>query len=103
MLEDLSTLEALALIAAVAVVMFQIGRMSASGESPMDRDARRMQERLNAEEQFNALQPEVQEQIDALVQAGKVIEAVKVIREATGLGLRDAKLIVDARAAQLKG
>lgn len=39
-----------------------------------------------------------EEQLLALLRAGKKIEAIKVYREAHGVGLRDAKLAVDAIA-----
>jgi ribosomal protein L7/L12 len=39
---------------------------------------------------------DVSERIGALVAAGQKIEAIKLLREATGLGLADAKNVIDA-------
>ncbi|MEY9855553.1 hypothetical protein ABH935_001157 [Catenulispora sp. GAS73] len=41
-------------------------------------------------------------QLTALVQAGKKIQAIKLYREATGMGLRDAKDAVEAYERNLK-
>ena len=42
-----------------------------------------------------ALNDQQRREIDALVDAGKLIEAIKVVRTHTGLGLKEAKAIVD--------
>lgn len=42
------------------------------------------------------LQPDALEEIRALAHAGKKIEAIKRLRELTGLGLKEAKDLVDA-------
>jgi hypothetical protein len=41
------------------------------------------------------LPAETRTEVERLVQAGEVISAIKLVREATGLGLKDAKDIVD--------
>lgn len=42
------------------------------------------------------LTPEVEEQVRALLAAGEKINAVKLVRQATGLGLREALDLVEA-------
>ncbi|WP_194895051.1 ribosomal protein L7/L12 [Catenulispora pinisilvae] len=39
---------------------------------------------------------ETDPQLAALIQAGKTIQAIKVYRQATGVGLKDAKMAVEA-------
>lgn len=46
--------------------------------------------------------PEQLEQIESLIFAGKKIEAIKLVREQTGLGLKEAKDFVDAHSDQLR-
>ncbi len=43
-----------------------------------------------------ALPPEVEQQVRALLAAGRKIEAIKLAREVTHLGLRDAKDLVES-------
>jgi large subunit ribosomal protein L7/L12 len=43
-----------------------------------------------------ALSPEIEQQARALAAAGRKIEAIKLVREATHLGLKEAKDLVDA-------
>lgn len=42
------------------------------------------------------LQPDVVQEIRSLAQAGKKIEAIKRLREVTGVGLKDAKELIEA-------
>jgi ribosomal protein L7/L12 len=42
-------------------------------------------------------------QVAALIQQGKLIQAIKVYRRMTGLGLKEAKDAVDAMARALRG
>ena len=51
---------------------------------------------------FANLTPEGQSEVDQLLRDGKLINAVKRIREETGRGLKDAKMIVDARRKTLQ-
>jgi ribosomal protein L7/L12 len=62
---------------------------------------RKMEERQQAERLFAGLSPEVQQNIDAQIQSGKVIEAIKIVRVNSGAGLKDAKQAVDARRASM--
>ena len=43
-----------------------------------------------------ALPPEVEEQIGALIAAGRKIDAIKLAREATHIGLKEAKDLVES-------
>jgi len=45
--------------------------------------------------------PETADSIEALVAAGRKIEAIKQLREESGMGLREAKEAIDAIARQL--
>ncbi|PQA88513.1 hypothetical protein [Hyphococcus luteus] len=88
-------------LAAVAYVAFMIGRMSAAkGETAGEREMRRMQEEQAAEDAFASLSPSVQADVDQLLAEKKIIEAVKVIRENTGKGLKESKDVVDQRRKQ---
>ena len=55
------------------------------------------------ERALTSLTPDVRAQVDECLHAKKKIAAIKVLREATGLGLRDAKLTVELRQKQLSG
>lgn len=88
-------------LAAVAYVAFMIGRMSGGkGETESEREMRRMQEEQEAEDAFASLSPSVQADVDRLLTEKKTIEAVKVIRENTGKGLKESKDVVDQRRKQ---
>lgn len=95
---DFST-EAWIVIAIVAVAAFILGRNSASGGE--DKAEREMRARQDAENAWTQLSPDVQAQVEAHIQAGKTIEAIRLVREATGMGLKQAKQIVDARKAAM--
>lgn len=43
------------------------------------------------------------EAVDALLRAGRKIEAIKLVRERTGLGLKEAKDLCDERQRRLPG
>lgn len=93
------------LLIAVAVAAFLFGRASArggggNGESD---EARRMRIEQAAEQAFSSLTPMAQADVDQLLTNGKLIEAIKRIREETGLGLKDAKDTADYRKRALKG
>lgn len=71
-----------------------------SGESW---DERQMRQELEAERVFSSLSPTTQDEADQLLTEGKVIEAIKLFREETSLGLRDAKIVADHRRRHLRG
>ncbi|MBK8097085.1 MAG: ribosomal protein L7/L12 [Planctomycetes bacterium] len=43
------------------------------------------------------------QEVDALLRAGQKIQAIKLVRERTGLGLKEAKDLVDEREQRLPG
>jgi len=47
------------------------------------------------------LDPAVAQEVESLIDAGQTIAAIKRVREATGLGLREAKELVDAWSGAL--
>ena len=91
------------LIAAVAYIAFIVGRASGrhgatAGEREQDKFLRQQQ----AEVTFKSLGVSKREEVDRLLEAGKIIAAVKVVREETGGGLKDSKAVVDGRMQALK-
>ena len=46
---------------------------------------------------------EISDQVIAAVDAGRKIEAIKILREETGLGLKEAKDVVDSLARAKRG
>lgn len=54
-------------------------------------------------ERIEALAPATREEIVALLSRNKYIEAIKVCRERTGFGLKEAKLMVDALRMRASG
>jgi len=90
-------------LAIVAYLAFQAGRATKSTLSPEEREAQRMQAEAAAINAFSMLPPSVQSEVDQLLLAKKKIEAIKLIREHTGLGLKDAKTAAEYRERQIKG
>ncbi len=84
---------------AIAVVAFLAGRASVSSDRPEPRDrvAERQRAEGHAREVWRKLSPQAKAQVDALLASRKVIEAVKVIRNETALGLKESKNVVDLR------
>ncbi len=89
------------LIALLAWAAFMIGRMTKSSESPEAREMRRMQEETKAADSFSSLSPSVQADVDRLLKDRKKIEAIKLIRENTGLGLKESKIAAEQRQKQI--
>lgn len=87
-------------LAAVAYIAFMIGRATgrASGGAGSSESRRMADEQAIATATAN-LSPSVWADIDRLLAEKKKIEAIKVLREASGLGLKLAKDAVEQRAA----
>ena len=51
---------------------------------------------VHSDPQFGSLEAATQQQIDTLIANGRTIEAIKLYREVTGVGLKEAKDHVDA-------
>ena len=92
------------LLAAVAYFSFMIGRsVGRSHESPEAREMRRMEEQTKAADAFASLTPSIQTDVDRLLLDDKKIQAIKLIRENTGMGLKDSKIAADLRRDQIHG
>lgn len=90
------------LLAFVAWGSFMIGRASANRTSAEERRMRRENDEQEASEAFAGLPSPVHADIDRLLLDGKLIEAIKLVREHTGLGLRDSKFAAEQRRRQIK-
>lgn len=55
------------------------------------------QERADLARAAGSLTPQQKMEIDAAIDARKKIEAIRIFRAATGLGLKQSKLAIDAR------
>lgn len=90
------------LVAAVGIVCFLLGRATAQ-----KRDDERAEQKLRdaeaAQLSFGTLTAANQSDVDRLVTENKMIEAIKLVREQTGLGLKESKDVVDIRRKALKG
>lgn len=101
-MDNLDQTQFILLLASVAGVAFIIGRATAGGASSEAREERRMNQQMEAERLIASLTPAVQQEVDEKLKAGKLIEAIKIIRENTGAGLRDAKIAADLRRAAIR-
>lgn len=88
-----------------AIVGFIAGRivgMNASRTPRAAAAARDERESLRtAEDSLNRLPGRVRTAVEALLAEGRIIEAVRDVRAATGLGLKEAKDVVDLMREQL--
>jgi ribosomal protein L7/L12 len=89
------------LMAAAAYAGFLVGRATANRDGS-SREERAFQTQMTAESVFSELNESTKADVDRLIQDGKIIHAVKVVREATGKGLKEAKQAVDWRRAMIK-
>ena len=97
------TMEQWVLFAFCVWLAFTIGRMTKSGESPEARELRVMEEKTRAADAFSSLSPSIQSDVDRLLLDNKLIEAIKLIRENTGLGLKESKIAAEMRRDEIKG
>lgn len=86
------------LLAFVAVAAFWLGRMTGRAEGSPEN---RMAQSAASSELFSSMAPDKQADVDRLISERKYIEAIKLVRDVTGAGLREAKLAVDERRKQL--
>ncbi|MEM8770287.1 MAG: hypothetical protein AAGD92_01440 [Pseudomonadota bacterium] len=86
---------------ALAIGAFVLGRATAGEGSSESRAEQRMRQRQEAEQLYSSLSPNVQQDVDMRIQNGKMIEAIKIVRQNGGVGLKEAKQIVDARRAAM--
>jgi ribosomal protein L7/L12 len=98
MFEHVSEAQIWILFAAAVAIAFYWGRASAG--HPAEARARLMQlARAAAAEDFRRLPDDRQAEVDRLIAAGKIVAAVKLIRATLGVGLYEAKQVVDLRKA----
>ncbi|GJL95610.1 MAG: hypothetical protein DHS20C05_20150 [Hyphococcus sp.] len=91
------------LIVAVAYVAFLAGRASGRhGATAGNREQEKFLRQQEAEATFNGLPLSKREEVDRLIKDGKIIAAVKAVREDTGGGLKESKAVVDVRKLALK-
>lgn len=103
-MQDLDPTGGWLILAAAAYIAFMAGRASAGRrESPEEREMRRMREGERAADAFASLSPSVQTDVDRLLAAGKKIEAIKLIREQTGMGLKESKEAAEQRLLSVIG
>ena len=88
---------------AVCVAGFVAGRVTAALADPRRREARKRRAReaaFAASENLERLTSSQRADIEELVAAGRKIEAVREIREALGVGLKESKDIADIMSEQ---
>ena len=96
-MENLDPMGRWLVLAVVAWVAFMIGRFTAGrGGDPL---ARKLADEQEIAAATATLSPSVWADVDRLLSEKKKIEAIKVLREASGLGLKLAKDAVEQRAA----
>lgn len=100
MLDGLTGEDVLGLLLATAAISFCLGRTTAKMRVGIMAETKRIN-RQSATDAFADFPQETQTEVDRLVAAGKTIDAVKAVRKASGLGLYEAKQIVDLRKSHL--
>lgn len=75
----------------VAVVAFLLGGISSGSGIPTEA------EKAEISTAMASLSPQQKMKIDAAIDARRKIEAIRIVRGATGLGLKHAKMGVEAR------
>lgn len=87
----------------IALVAFVAGRVTAgSGAGDgLDRVTRRQRAEGDAREVWRNLSPQAKSRVDELLGDRKMIEAVKVVRNESGVGLKAAKAVVDLRRKEM--
>lgn len=96
-MEDVSPIQFWLLIAAVAFASFLFGRAT-KPVSPQERERQRQVEQQEIDTALSGVTASKWAEIDRLLSDRKKIEAIKVLREATGLGLKLSKLAVERRS-----
>lgn len=99
-MENLDPVQIWLLMAAIAGVAFIAGRASAGGNS-LDNAEEQMRRRQESERLFASLPPEVQQDVDDRIQRRKTVEAIKIVQEHSGVGLKEAKQAIDERRAAM--
>lgn len=95
-MENFNSIQPWLLMSAVAYAAFLIGRAT-KPVSPQERNHRRLVEEEEIETALREVTKSKWEEIDRLLSDRKKIEAIKVLREATGLGLKLSKMAAERR------
>jgi ribosomal protein L7/L12 len=95
-MENLDPMGQWLLLGVVAWTAFMIGRATARGGGE-SREARVVRENEEIAAATAPVSQATWEEVDRLTAAGKKIEAIKTLREASGLGLKLAKDAVERR------
>lgn len=90
-LASLNNTDVLVTLIVVAFIAYLIGKANGGP----DRDG--MQGEANRAQAVAGLTPQQKMDIDAAIDSNKKIEAIRIMRAATGMGLKQSKLAVDAR------
>lgn len=101
-MNNLDPLQIWLLMAAVAYIAFMAGRATARKGGGESREAKALRIQGSAENAFSSLTPSIAADVDRLLNDGKTIEAIKVMREHTGLGLKESKQAIDWRKRLIK-
>lgn len=84
------------LLALAALVGFVVGRWTARPrETPAQRASRQASEAVTLEQQVRRLDATIGAEVRALLAQDRYLEAIKRVREGLGLGLKEAKDLVD--------
>ncbi|MEM9704893.1 MAG: hypothetical protein AAF850_02315 [Pseudomonadota bacterium] len=100
-MEELLSVPLPVLLVGVAVIAFSLGRAVGRGEA--DEKGPSLADYESTSNAYADMASSTQEEVDRLVAKGKTISAVKLLREQSGVDLRTAKKLVDARRKLLKG
>ncbi len=96
-MENLDPMGRWLLLAVVAWIAFMIGRATGRGGGE-SREARAVRENEEIAAATAQISHATWDEVDRLTAAGKKIEAIKVLRDASGLGLKLSKDAVERRA-----
>ena len=78
----------------IAVAAFALGRMTA--KSPIERDREKREQAAAQRHLRAAMKPELLAEVRGLIGQNRRIEAIKLVREQLGIGLKEAKDLVEA-------
>lgn len=95
-MENFSPIQLWLLMAVIAYAAFLFGRAT-KPVSPQEKERRRLVEDEEIETALRDVTASKWEEIDRLLSDRKKIEAIKVLREATGLELKLSKMAVERR------
>lgn len=92
-------------LVAAAIVGFIVGRITAAAGDPVRAEAkkrRKQEDARSAQADLDRLPRHVRTEVEKLLADGRIIEAVRDVRAALGLGLKEAKDVVDLLRATIE-